>query len=426
MGPGGTATTIISDTPPVGAANGALWWESDTGYLYAWYNDGTSSQWVMVGPGGGMVPPATVAPIMDGAAVVGVATKYAREDHVHPSDTTKLSKASNLSDVANIVTSRQSIYAAPFDAMAYSGMQVNGNFDVFQTGSGSTSLNATYICDGWVLGKLGPSVTPAAVYGGTPTGGLTVGQNYFLGITVSTAEAALAASSFVLVRQSIEGYRVTRLGWGTPNAQPLTVGFWSDHHRPGIYSVAVNNASANRSYATTYTHNVADGPQYNVVTIPGDTAGTWAIDNTIGLVIDFPMACGTTYQVPTANVWTAGNLFAAPGQINGVAATSDIFRIGGVVVLPGIEAPSAARAPLIMRPYDQELLTCKRYWQKLEGVIVDTSTVSQTTIFQTAMRANPTVAGGGAGFVVGSLFTGSAQFYQTARAYQTLSLDARL
>jgi hypothetical protein len=47
-----------------------------------------------------------------------------------------------------------------------------------------------------------------------------------------------------------------------------------------------------------------------------------------------------------------------------VAATSDVFRITGVVVLPGIEAPSAARSPLIMRPYDQELLICQRYWQK--------------------------------------------------------------
>jgi Collagen triple helix repeat (20 copies) len=40
------------------------------------------------------VPPATVAPIMDGAAAVGAATKYAREDHVHPSDTTKAPLAS--------------------------------------------------------------------------------------------------------------------------------------------------------------------------------------------------------------------------------------------------------------------------------------------------------------------------------------------
>ena len=35
------------------------------------------------------VPPAAVAPLMDGIAAVGTATKYAREDHKHPSDTAK-------------------------------------------------------------------------------------------------------------------------------------------------------------------------------------------------------------------------------------------------------------------------------------------------------------------------------------------------
>jgi len=38
---------------------------------------------------GAAVPPATVAPLMDGAAAVGVTTKYAREDHVHPTDTSR-------------------------------------------------------------------------------------------------------------------------------------------------------------------------------------------------------------------------------------------------------------------------------------------------------------------------------------------------
>lgn len=40
---------IISDTPPPSPANGALWYESDSGVLYIWYNDGNSSQWVQVG-----------------------------------------------------------------------------------------------------------------------------------------------------------------------------------------------------------------------------------------------------------------------------------------------------------------------------------------------------------------------------------------
>jgi hypothetical protein len=40
--------TIISDTPPGSPTPGSMWWESDTGALWVYYNDGTSSQWVQV------------------------------------------------------------------------------------------------------------------------------------------------------------------------------------------------------------------------------------------------------------------------------------------------------------------------------------------------------------------------------------------
>lgn len=49
---------------------------------------------VASGGGGGGALPATVAPLMDGVATVGTTTKYAREDHIHPSDTAKASLAS--------------------------------------------------------------------------------------------------------------------------------------------------------------------------------------------------------------------------------------------------------------------------------------------------------------------------------------------
>ena len=41
--------------------------------------------------------PATANPLMDGTAAVGSSAKYAREDHVHPSDTTKAAKSSTTS-----------------------------------------------------------------------------------------------------------------------------------------------------------------------------------------------------------------------------------------------------------------------------------------------------------------------------------------
>ena len=46
------------------------------------------------------VAPATAAPIMDSVAAVGTATKYAREDHVHPSDTAKQAADTDLTAIA--------------------------------------------------------------------------------------------------------------------------------------------------------------------------------------------------------------------------------------------------------------------------------------------------------------------------------------
>ena len=54
----GIAATItvipvtVGDNPPPNANNGELWWESDTGDLFVYYNDGNSAQWVMANAGG--------------------------------------------------------------------------------------------------------------------------------------------------------------------------------------------------------------------------------------------------------------------------------------------------------------------------------------------------------------------------------------
>ena len=45
-GSSGAAVLNISDTPPGSPSDGELWWESDTGRLKLYYNDGSSSQWV--------------------------------------------------------------------------------------------------------------------------------------------------------------------------------------------------------------------------------------------------------------------------------------------------------------------------------------------------------------------------------------------
>ena len=51
-GPQGVAGLDIGVSPPSGPSTaGDLWWESDTGHLYVYYNDSNSDQWVAVSQG---------------------------------------------------------------------------------------------------------------------------------------------------------------------------------------------------------------------------------------------------------------------------------------------------------------------------------------------------------------------------------------
>jgi len=65
------SVAIISDEPPVGDPDpikpGQFWFESDTGYLFIWYDDGSSQQWVQVGGSG--------ISTADGVSIIGEGTQ---------------------------------------------------------------------------------------------------------------------------------------------------------------------------------------------------------------------------------------------------------------------------------------------------------------------------------------------------------------
>lgn len=403
---------------------------------YVW--DG--EKWTTVAAGVTSATPAAATPLEDNATPqVGVTTKYAREDHVHPS--TALKYSAQTLTTAQAAQSRTNLYAAPFDAQAYSGIQINGSMEVSQErGTTGVSIDTAYICDGWKFGKLGTAAVTAAQYAYG-----AAGFNNILALTVSTAQASMGAGDYVTIIQPVEGYRLARLGWGAAGAQPITIGFHTRHVRTGTYSGAVRTPTGSRSYTFTYTQNVSDILEYKTVTIPGDVTGTWPRDNTNGMYIGFAVAAGANVTAPAANTWYGANYQAAPGQVNGVAATSDIFRITGVVVIPGIEAPSAERSALIMRPYDQELQLCRRYWQLIMPDIRGGG--SPATVYEftyplpVEMRALPTVTQVAAGTVspnAVSYTMGVLSFREirptllvnnTADAFvngRTFSLDARL
>jgi hypothetical protein len=396
----GQAVVLVGPTPPVGAADKALWWESDSGLLYIRYNDGTSTQWVIAAPqpdingfvikaGDTMAGPLNV--VTPPTAPAHAASKAYVD--TAPGAVVHYDVAQSLT-IPQLIQARQNIYAAPFDAMAYGGLQINGGMEVSQErGTTVGSGSGIYPCDGWQQSYGGTMTVNTAIAAAVFVPGIT----NILYLNSSVAQASLGAGDYSVIWQKIEGYRIAKLAWGSSNAQPITLCFWSAHHRPGLYSGSVRNGANNRTYTFTYTQAVADIAQYNVITIPGDTSGTWAVDNTIGIYLTFSNGAGSTYTAPSANAWVAGNYQAAPGQVNAVAATTDVFRITGVTVLPGTEAPSAARSPFVMRPYGQELAVCQRYLTAIAVAGISfpvfgfTNNVVITFPMPVPMRAAPTV-----------------------------------
>ena len=83
--PSDTAKLDVTHAGTGGAAHAAVTTGAN-GFMIA--ADKTKLDGISAGAGVA-TPPATVAPLMNGVAAVGTTTKYAREDHVHPSDTSR-------------------------------------------------------------------------------------------------------------------------------------------------------------------------------------------------------------------------------------------------------------------------------------------------------------------------------------------------
>ena len=289
---------------------------------------------------------------------------------------------------------RQNVYAASFDAMAYSGMQINGGMEVSQeNGVSAVSVTNTrkYVVDGWTIDTDGATQVLTGTQVFISPDGITTS----LQVAVQTANASPASSNFVRIIGRIEGYRVSRLMWGAATAAPMTLSFWVRAIRIGNYSVAIINGASTRSYATTFAVNVTNTWEYKTITIPGDTTGTWARDNTLAMDICFTMMAGSG-RVGAANTWTSGVILGVTGTVNGVAATSDAMWVTGVTVLPGTQAPTAAQSPNIMRAYGEELVTCKRYWEKTRLFnygysAAGTNNAGISTQFMVEKRVIPTI-----------------------------------
>ena len=67
-------TVIVSDTPPSSIIQGKLWWDSDSGDLFAYYDDGSSGQWIQVN---------IANPVYNWTEITGKPTTFPPSGHIH-------------------------------------------------------------------------------------------------------------------------------------------------------------------------------------------------------------------------------------------------------------------------------------------------------------------------------------------------------
>ena len=211
----------------------------------------------------------------------------------------------------------------------------------------------------------------------------------YLGFTSSSAYSVLTGDAFA-IQQRIEGLNLSDLGWGSANAQTVTLSFWVRSSLTGTFGGVISNSAQNRSYPFTYTISSANTWELETVTIPGDTSGTWLTTNGIGARLNLGLGAGATYS-GTAGAWSGSTLFTATGATSVVGTNGATFYITGVQLEKGSTATS-----FDYRPYGTELALCQRYYATgnypvMRNFTGTTIAVSTSVTLPVTMRATPTV-----------------------------------
>ena len=274
---------------------------------------------------------------------------------------------------------------------------INGDMRIDQRNAGASvtpTADDTFGVDRWAAGiNVASKFSMQQNTADAPT---TQGFSTCVKIT-SLSAYSLGAGDVAVFKQTVEGFNMADLAWGTASARAITLSFWVRSSLTGTFGGTLMNSAQNRAYPFTYTISAANTWEQKTVNIAGDTTGTWLTTNGAGIKLGFQLGVGSTFT-GTAGSWAASNLWGATGATNILGTSGATFYITGVQ----LEAGSVA-TPFERRPYGTELALCQRYFAKLSGNGVATSglgngfnynaTSSAITIaYPTTMRAEPTVS----------------------------------
>ena len=167
------------------------------------------------------------------------------------------------------------------------------------------------------------------------------------------------ANDYFLLQTFIEGTDSARLGWGTSDAQTVTLSFYVKSSITGVHACGIRNQNYTRANTQTYTINNANTWERKVVTFTGDTSGTWLTSTNSGLKINFDLGSGSNFQAASTGTWLGTNDFITSNSVKVLETNGATWYITGIQLQVG-DMPT----PFQHRCFTEELTRCYRYYRR--------------------------------------------------------------
>jgi hypothetical protein len=312
-------------------------------------------------------------------------------------------------DIASLIRTGNTITAEKLNVGQLGGRRnliINGAMQVAQRGAQETGVTS----DGYyTVDRVRLSNTSLGTWTIDQSTDAPNGFSNSFKLTCTTADPSPAASDKILVISRIEAQDLQSLGYGTSDAQSLTLSFYVKSNKTGNGSLnLLQNDNSNKMVSFQYSILSADTWERKTISIPADTSGLINNDNGYGLQLEWFLNGGSNFTGGSHNTsWAVfSNTNRNVSNLGVGEAVSDYFAITGVQLEVGDTA-----TPFEHRSYGEELALCQRYYEEgsylFAGDVTSGVTYYNEVHFKVTKRASPSTSPspisttGGLGFVTG-------------------------
>ena len=179
-------------------------------------------------------------------------------------------------------------------------------------------------------------------------------------LSCTTADTSLAAGDYLSFFTRLEGRDMQRFKKGTSDAEKYAVSFYVKGNANATYVCELYDYDNFRGVSQTFS--VTTAWTRVELSYPADTTGALDNDSNLSFAINIYLHAGSNFNSGTLQTTWSGSGYRATGTDNFFDSTSRTLFLTGVQLEVGDNA-----TPFEHRPYNQELIECRRYFERKQA-----------------------------------------------------------